>query len=154
MLWMKICKHIGCCLFLVMVIIRLEPLRQNKHFILYNLCVSYHFCNYSQKFVCKSLQTWKSTLFSFPSITVEIVWHVLVANLNLIFYRYVYRRSADKVYRAYIVGIVSRGRRCAERNKPGIFIKIAPFLQWITNIIKDGTCWHSFKYFVKSNFIY
>ena len=55
-------------------------------------------------------------------------------------FRYVYKRSADNVYRAYLIGIVSRGRMCGQINKPGIYTKIASFLDWIANIIKDGTC--------------
>ena len=43
-------------------------------------------------------------------------------------------------FRAYLLGVVSRGSHCAARNKPGIYTNVVSFLPWIINVIKDGTC--------------
>ena len=68
-------------------------------------------------------------------------------NFNIIFvvqsyftnFRYVYRKMGNK-FRAYLLGVVSRGSHCAARNKPGIYTNVVSFLPWIINVIKDGTC--------------
>jgi len=42
--------------------------------------------------------------------------------------------------RGHVIGIVSRGKGCANLNSPGIFSKVSHHLDWIKNIASEGTC--------------
>ncbi len=69
-------------------------------------------------------------------------YYLNVSLLKICFFppfRYVYKKTGN-IYRAYLLGVVSRGSQCATRNKPGIYTNVLTFLPWILNIIKDGSC--------------
>ena len=42
--------------------------------------------------------------------------------------------------RAYLIGIVSRGKDCALFNHPGIYTRITKQVSWILENIKSGNC--------------
>ena len=42
--------------------------------------------------------------------------------------------------RAYLIGIVSRGKDCALFNHPGIYTRITKQVPWILQNIKSGNC--------------
>ena len=42
--------------------------------------------------------------------------------------------------RAYLIGVVSRGKDCALFNHPGIYTRITKQLPWILQNIKSGNC--------------
>ena len=41
---------------------------------------------------------------------------------------------------AYIIGVVSRGKGCANFNSPGIFTRITKHLKWIKKHTRSGDC--------------
>ena len=41
---------------------------------------------------------------------------------------------------AILVGIVSRGKGCGLKNRPGIYTRVQTFLDWITQEAKSGNC--------------
>ena len=47
--------------------------------------------------------------------------------------------------RAYLTGVVSRGKECALFNHPGIYTRITKFVPWIRKTIKAGKCGNSQK---------
>lgn len=54
-----------------------------------------------------------------------------------LFYKILYfilkRINNIEVHRLY--GIISWGIRCGEANRPGVYVKIAKYVEWIVNII-------------------
>ena len=42
--------------------------------------------------------------------------------------------------RAYVIGVVSRGKDCAGFNKPGIYTDVSKYRDWINKHTKDGGC--------------
>lgn len=42
--------------------------------------------------------------------------------------------------RAYLIGTVSRGARCANFNQPGVYTKVQSHLSWIRETIREGSC--------------
>lgn len=41
--------------------------------------------------------------------------------------------------KAELIGLTSRGRDCAQPNQPGIYMKVAPYSDWIKEMIKTYT---------------
>ena len=41
---------------------------------------------------------------------------------------------------AVLVGIVSRGKGCGLKNRPGIYARVNAFLDWIKEEASDGNC--------------
>ena len=41
---------------------------------------------------------------------------------------------------AVLVGIVSRGKGCGLKNRPGIYARVNAFLEWIKEEASDGNC--------------
>ena len=42
--------------------------------------------------------------------------------------------------KAYLLGIVSRGKGCANFNQPGIFTRVAKHFKWIKENMEGGAC--------------
>ena len=49
-----------------------------------------------------------------------------------------YLGTSEFTRRAFLVGLVSRGKECAGYNKPGIYTRISSYVKWVDNAIKDS----------------
>ena len=44
------------------------------------------------------------------------------------------------IIKAFLVGVVSRGKGCARKNTVGIYTRVKKYLRWIQTVTKNGKC--------------
>lgn len=58
----------------------------------------------------------------------------LIPNYNICYSLLNTQTTSTGIHRLY--GIISWGIRCGEANRPGVYVKITKYVEWITNVVR------------------